>query len=107
MAKTSTLPAGSCSNTTSAHASAVRLLSTQRSEGEVRARGHLTGGAVVALSTTATAIASHRIPAADHPLAWGLAATVLFFSLFPDVDTASLPQRCVPASLVRLLLLYM
>ncbi|MEE2657908.1 MAG: metal-dependent hydrolase [Candidatus Latescibacterota bacterium] len=59
----------------------------------MRARGHLTGGAVVALSTTATAIASHRIPAADHPLAWGLAATVLFFSLFPDVDTASLPQR--------------
>lgn len=59
----------------------------------MRARGHLTGGAVVAWATATCASSLRVVPGIGHPLWWGVAATTLFFSLFPDVDTDSLPRR--------------
>jgi hypothetical protein len=59
----------------------------------VRARGHLTGGAVTAWGVASLAAAVGTIPGVTHPLWWAVAATALFFSLFPDVDTDSVPRR--------------
>ena len=59
----------------------------------MRARGHLTGGAISAWATATCASTFELIPGITHPLWWGIAATALFFSLFPDVDTDSVPRR--------------
>lgn len=59
----------------------------------MRARGHLTGGALCAWGVASAAAGLGTIPGITHPLWWGVALTALFFSLFPDVDTDSVPRR--------------
>jgi len=59
----------------------------------MRVRGHLTGGAVAAWLSAVCASTAGWVPGISHPLWWGVAATALFFSLFPDVDTDSVPRR--------------
>lgn len=52
-------------------------------------KGHLTGGVLVATAVAAAAVGSGGRPETTM----GLFATALFFSLFPDLDTSSRPQR--------------
>lgn len=59
----------------------------------MRARGHLAGGALAGGGVAAAATALGYVPGIDHALWWAVVATTLFFSLFPDVDTDSLPRR--------------
>ena len=44
---------------------------------------------MVALATATCASSLGMVPGIGHPLWWGVAATVQFFSLLPDVDTDS------------------
>ena len=59
----------------------------------MRARGHLVGGLVTGSGVAGIGILAGQVPGLLHPHWWGVAATGLFFSLFPDVDTDSLPAR--------------
>lgn len=59
----------------------------------MRARGHLAGGALAGGGVVAAGTALGSLPGLGHPLAWAAFATALFFALFPDVDTDSLPRR--------------
>lgn len=59
----------------------------------MRARGHLTGGVIAGCLAATCASAAGWVPGIAHPVWWGVALTALFFSLFPDVDTDSLPRR--------------
>lgn len=52
-------------------------------------KGHLAGGVLVAAGVAAAAEGSGGRPGTTL----GLFATALFFSLFPDLDTSSRPQR--------------
>ncbi|MCY3762270.1 MAG: metal-dependent hydrolase [Gemmatimonadetes bacterium] len=52
-------------------------------------KGHLEGGLLVAAAVAAVAEGSGARPETTM----GLFATALFFSLFPDLDTSSRPQR--------------
>ena len=52
-------------------------------------KGHLAGGVLVATAVAAAAEGSGGGPETTL----GLFATALFFSLFPDLDTSSRPQR--------------
>jgi hypothetical protein len=61
---------------------------------------------VVAVVTTTGANTLGLIPGVSHPIWWGMAATVVFFSLFPDVDTDSVPRRWFYRG-VLLILLYL
>ena len=72
----------------------------------MRARGHLTGGALVAWVTASCASTLGLVPGVTHPLWWGVAMTAVFFSLFPDVDTDSVPRRWFYRG-VLLVLLYL
>ena len=47
----------------------------------------------MALATATCASSLGMVPGIGHPLWWGVAATVQFFSLFPDVDIDSVPRR--------------
>ncbi len=59
---------------------------------------------MVAWATATCASTIGVIPGIAHPLWWGVAATVLFFSLFPDVDTDSVPRRWFYRGVLALLL---
>jgi len=48
---------------------------------------------VAAWAAATGASALGTIPGISHALWWAVAATALFFSLFPDVDTDSVPRR--------------
>ena len=59
----------------------------------MRAAGHLAGGCLAGAAVAGAAGASGAIPGAADPVWWAVFATTLFFALFPDVDTDSLPRR--------------
>ncbi len=59
----------------------------------MKAAGHLAGGSLAAAAAAAAASAAGAIPGVGDPVWWAVFATTLFFSLFPDVDTDSLPRR--------------
>lgn len=56
-------------------------------------RGHLVGGTVFGVAAAGGATAARLIAPGDYGAALGVGATALFFSLFPDLDTSSVPQR--------------
>jgi len=56
-------------------------------------RGHLIGGTVVGVGMAGLASRLGYIPAGDYGILGGVCSTVVFFSLFPDLDTSSVPQR--------------
>lgn len=59
----------------------------------MRFRGHLVGGCVAGVALAEVAVQSGNVSHYDFN-AWGqLFALTLFFSLFPDLDTSSIPQR--------------
>lgn len=59
----------------------------------MRARGHLIGGIITGAAVAGIATLSGDLAGPRHPNWWGVAATGVFFALFPDVDTDSLPRR--------------
>ena len=59
----------------------------------MRARGHLIGGVIAGVSVAGIGTLSGHVGGLLHPDWWGVTATGVFFSLFPDVDTDSLPRR--------------
>ncbi len=59
----------------------------------MRARGHFVGGLVAGYVVAGIGSLSGHLPGPSHPHWWAVAATGLFFALFPDVDTDSLPRR--------------
>jgi hypothetical protein len=69
-------------------------------------RGHLVGGVLTATAAAAAATRWGYIDPLDYATWGGVWATAVFFSLFPDFDTASVPQRwffrCVFLALVYL-----
>ncbi len=72
----------------------------------VNFRGHLISGIAVGIGVAEGAMRLSYIEAGDHVTWGGVCATTAFFSLFPDLDTASVPQRwffrCVFAALLYL-----
>jgi hypothetical protein len=56
-------------------------------------KGHLTGGIVAGIGVTGLAARWGYIPPGDYPTWVAVCGTTLFFSLFPDLDTSSVPQR--------------
>lgn len=56
-------------------------------------RGHLVGGIAVGVAVAETAAQLGYIARADHSIWAGVCGTTVFFSLFPDLDTSSVPQR--------------
>jgi len=56
-------------------------------------RGHLAGGLVLAATAALAAPALGLVETSDWVSLAGVAGTALFFSLFPDLDTSSVPQR--------------
>lgn len=56
-------------------------------------RGHLIGGIAVGVAVAETAAQLGYIARADHRIWAGVCGTAVFFSLFPDLDTSSVPQR--------------
>jgi hypothetical protein len=56
-------------------------------------RGHLIGGTVVGVGMVGIASRLGHIPPGDYGIWGGVCGTVVFFSLFPDLDTSSVPQR--------------
>lgn len=59
----------------------------------MRVRGHFAGGTVVGAIVAGVGSGLGYLPGAAHPVWWAVFATTLFFALFPDVDTDSLPRR--------------
>ncbi len=56
-------------------------------------KGHLAAGAVAGVVVAESASRLGFVPQEDYPV-WGAVwATTFFFSLFPDLDTSSVPQR--------------
>ena len=56
-------------------------------------KGHLTGGILAGIGVTGLAARWGYIPSADYRIWAAVCGTTVFFSLFPDLDTASVPQR--------------
>lgn len=56
-------------------------------------RGHLIGGMVVGVTLAESAARLGGIPSTDRHTWFAVCATTLFFSLLPDLDTSSVPQR--------------
>ncbi len=56
-------------------------------------RGHLTGGCVAAVAFAEFAVQIGNVANEDFSTWIHLFGLTLFFSLFPDLDTASIPQR--------------
>jgi len=56
-------------------------------------RGHLAGGVVFGVAAGVGTAITGLTPSHDYASAAGVAATAFFFSLFPDLDTSSVPQR--------------
>ena len=56
-------------------------------------RGHLAGGVIVGVAAGLGVTITGMAAAEDYAAVAGVAATALFFSLFPDLDTSSVPQR--------------
>tara|TARA_B100001250_G_scaffold409020_1_gene432505 strand:- start:1495 stop:2016 length:522 start_codon:yes stop_codon:yes gene_type:complete len=56
-------------------------------------RGHMMSGGVVGIGVVVGAVKSQYIAANDYLTFITLWITTLFFSLFPDLDAASVPQR--------------
>ena len=59
----------------------------------MRAAGHLAGGVAAGAAVAGAASAAGAIAGVGDPRWWAVFATALFFALFPDVDTDSLPRR--------------
>lgn len=56
-------------------------------------RGHLIGGALAGVATASVASRWGYIAPQDYGMWAAVCGTTVFFSLFPDFDTASVPQR--------------
>ena len=56
-------------------------------------KGHLSGGIVAGITLTGLAVRWGYIPGADYRVWAAVCGATVFFSLFPDLDTASVPQR--------------
>ena len=56
-------------------------------------RGHLTGGVAVGIGVVVVSSRLDYIPSEDYRMWAGVCGTTIFFSLFPDLDTSSVPQR--------------
>ena len=56
-------------------------------------KGHSTSGAVVGVGIAAGAVQYGYIDGDDLQTQVAVAGTALFFALFPDLDTSSVPQR--------------
>ncbi|MEE3261503.1 MAG: hypothetical protein VX290_01565 [Candidatus Latescibacterota bacterium] len=59
----------------------------------MRARGHLLGGVVAGASVAGVGTLTGHLHGPAEFNWWVVAGTGVFFSLFPDVDTDSLPRR--------------
>ena len=56
-------------------------------------KGHLTSGVVVGVGIAVGAVDYGYIDGDDLQTQAAVAGTTLFFALFPDLDTSSVPQR--------------
>lgn len=56
-------------------------------------KGHLAGGILIGIAVASGASHLGCVPPGDQRLWAGVCATAVFFSLFPDLDTSSVPQR--------------
>ena len=56
-------------------------------------KGHLVGGVIAGVGLAGISIQLGYIPPQDVNRWVGVGATTVFFSLFPDLDTSSVPQR--------------
>lgn len=69
-------------------------------------RGHLIGGGGAGIGVATLAIHWGQVPPDDLHTWVSVCATTVFFSLFPDLDTSSVPQRWF-FRLVFIVLLYL